>query len=52
MRNADLAEMATWIDGVKPDAADPTVVTMVDHDPIRLYRRFITVVLLTRAIAE
>ena len=52
MRNADLAEMATWIDGVKPDAADPTVVTMVDRDPIRLYRRFITVVLLTRGIAE
>lgn len=52
MRNADLAETATWIDGVSPDATDPTLVTMADQDPIRLYRRFITVVLLTRAIAE
>jgi D-amino peptidase len=52
MRNPDLAEMATWIEGAAADPADPTVVHLTDEDPIRLYRRFVTVVLLTRAIAE
>jgi D-amino peptidase len=51
-RNADLAEMATWITGVGPDRVDPTVVHLRGDDPIHLYRTFITVVLLTRAIAE
>ncbi|MFC1401418.1 MULTISPECIES: M55 family metallopeptidase [Streptacidiphilus] len=51
-RNPDLAEMATWITGVAQDRADPTVVHLDDHDPIRLYRTFVTVVLLTRGIAE
>jgi D-amino peptidase len=53
MRNPDLAEMACWIQGVEPDdAGDPCVVRMTDADPICLYRTFITVVLLTRGIAE
>ncbi len=53
MRNPDLAEMACWIHGVEPDAdGDPCVVRMTDDDPIRLYRTFITTVLLTRGIAE
>lgn len=52
MRNADLAEMATWVGGVEPDPADPVTVRITDDDPIRLYRTFITVVLLTRGIAE
>jgi D-amino peptidase len=52
MRNPDLAEMATWISGVEPDPADPVTVRMTDEDPIRLYRTFVTVVLLTRGIAE
>ena len=56
-RNPDLAEMATWISGVERggtvgDKDDPTLVRMTDDDPIRLYRRFVTVVLLTRGIAE
>jgi D-amino peptidase len=52
MRNPDLAEMATWIGGVEPDPDDPVTVTLTDSDPVRLYRTFITVVLLTRGIAE
>jgi D-amino peptidase len=49
-RNADLAETATWISGVR--AVGATVVEMSDDDPIRLFRRFLTTVLLTRDIAE
>jgi D-amino peptidase len=49
-RNADLAEMATWITGVR--RTDATGVRMTDDDPVRLFRTFITVVLLTRGIAE
>ncbi|WP_225846597.1 M55 family metallopeptidase [Streptomyces sp. HPF1205] len=52
MRNPDLAEMATWVGGVEQDPADPVAVTITDSDPIRLYRTFVTVVLLTRGIAE
>jgi D-amino peptidase len=57
-RNPDLAEMATWITGARrggaadSDRDDPTMVTLTDEDPIRLYRTFVTVVLLTRGIAE
>ncbi|MEU6172607.1 M55 family metallopeptidase [Streptantibioticus parmotrematis] len=49
-RNADLAEMATWIEGVVRN--DRLAVRMTDDDPVRLYRRFVTVVMLTRGIAE
>jgi D-amino peptidase len=49
-RNPDLAAMATWIEGV--DATGATTVTMTDTDPVRLFRRFICTVLLTRDIAE
>jgi D-amino peptidase len=49
-RNADLAEMATWIDGV--ERAGTTTVMVADEDPIRLFRTFVHVVLLTRDIAE
>jgi len=52
MRNPDLAEMATWISGVEPEPGDPLTVRMTDEDPVRLYRTFVTVVLLTRGIAE
>lgn len=52
MRNPDLAEMATWISGVEPVGGDPVTVRMTDDDPVRLYRTFVTVVLLTRGIAE
>ena len=49
-RNADLAEMATWITGVR--RTDAVGVRITDDDPVRLYRTFVTVVLLTRGIAE
>jgi D-amino peptidase len=52
MRNPDLAEMAGWISGVEQDPADPVTIRITDQDPIRLYRTFVTVVLLTRGIAE
>ena len=52
MRNPDLAEMATWLERVEADKQDPTVVHLTDADPIRLYRSFITLVMLTRGIAE
>jgi len=48
--NGDLAEMATRITGVTK--IDARTVTITDDDPIRLFRTFITVVLLTRAIVE
>jgi len=49
-RNADLAEMATWVEGVTRSGG--TEATITDDDPLGLFRRFITVVLLTRDIAE
>jgi D-amino peptidase len=50
MRNPDLAEMATWVHGV--ERTGDVLVTLTDDDPLRLYRRFVTTVLLTRGIAE
>ena len=52
LRNPDLAEMATWLERVEPDQTDPTVVHLKDDDFLRLYRTFITLVILTRGIAE
>jgi D-amino peptidase len=49
-RNADLAEMATWISGVSRSGT--VTVTVTDDDPIKLFRTFINTVLLTRDIAE
>jgi D-amino peptidase len=52
LRNPDLAEMATWLERVELDEQDPTVVRLTDANLIRLYRTFITLVMLTRGIAE
>ncbi len=49
-RNPDLAEMATWIEGVVRTGT--VTVAMTDEEPVRLYRRFVTTVLLTREISE
>jgi D-amino peptidase len=49
-RNADLAEMATWITGV--ERTGTVSVAMAGENPLRLFRTFVTVVLLTRGIAE
>lgn len=47
---ADMAEMATWIRGV--EHVDARTVSVTDDDPLRLYRTFVTAVILTRSIAE
>jgi D-amino peptidase len=47
---ADMAEMATWIGGV--ERTDVRSVRIEADEPLALYRRFVTVVTLTRTIAE
>ena len=47
---ADMADMATWIDGVERRA--PRTVVTEDDDTLRLYRRFVTLIALTRGLAE
>jgi D-amino peptidase len=49
-RNADLAEVATWLGGVR--RVDDTSVEITDDDPLRLFRTFVTAVLLTRSVPE
>jgi D-amino peptidase len=46
----DMAEMATWVQGVS--RVDARTVTVTEDDPVRLFRTFVTVVQLTRAIVE
>ena len=48
--NGDMAEMSTWVSGVK--RIDVKTVSITDDDPIRLYRTFVAVVALTRSIVE
>lgn len=48
--NGDFAEMATWLHGV--ERVDEKSVSMVDEDPLRLFRTFITAVSLTRSIVD
>jgi D-amino peptidase len=48
--NGDLAEMASWVKGV--ERVGPRTVRFTDDDPVRLFRTFITTVVLTRSIAE
>jgi D-amino peptidase len=47
---ADMAEMATWIGGV--ERTGDRVVMLTERDPLALYRRFVTVVALTRELVE
>lgn len=49
-QTGDLAEMATWVQGVQ--RVDARTVRVSDDDAVRLFRTFVTVVLLTRAIVE
>jgi D-amino peptidase len=49
-RNADLADMASWLHGV--ERVGRTAVAVTSDDPTRLYRTFIHAVLVTRDIAE
>jgi D-amino peptidase len=50
MRIADMAEMATWVGGVER-TGDRTI-AITDADPLALYRRFVTVVALTRDLGQ
>ena len=47
---SDMAEMATWVEGV--ERTDTRTVRLVSDEPLTLYRRFVTIVSLTRTIAE
>jgi D-amino peptidase len=47
---SDLAEMATWLRGV--ERTGTRAVQIVDDEPLRLYRTFVTLIALTRAIIE
>jgi D-amino peptidase len=46
----DMAEMATWIRGIERDAGRTVRVT--DDEPLRLYRKFVAVIALTRSLAS
>ena len=47
---ADMAEMATWVEGV--ERTDTRSTRLVLDDPLELYKRFCTVGILVRSIAE
>jgi len=47
---ADMAEMATWIVGV--ERRGPRLVALEDDDALALYKRFVTIIYLTRSLAE
>lgn len=49
-QNGDFAEMATWVTGV--ERLDARSVRVSGDDPIRLFRTFVTIVMLTRSIVE
>ena len=46
----DMAEQATWLRGV--ERVGSTSVRFADHDPLALYRTFMTLVYLTRSLVE
>jgi len=48
--NNDFADMAAWVPGNVKTATKKVAIT--DADPLALYRRFITTVILTRSIVE
>ena len=49
---ADMAEMAAWLHGVEPVAGQPRGITYTSDDPLGVFRTFVTMVMLTRAIVE
>lgn len=50
LRTTDIAEMATWVRGVERSGARQ--VAFEDGDPLRLFQKFVTIVALTRGLAE
>ena len=49
---ADMAEMATWLHGVELVADIPRTVTVTSSDTLAVFRTFVTMVMLTRALVE
>ncbi len=49
---ADMAEMAAWLPGVEIATGDSRAVRVVSSQPLAVYRTFVTMVLLTRALVE
>ena len=49
---ADMAEMAAWLRGVEPVTGHSRTVALGGDDPLQLFRTFVTMVYLTRAIVE
>ena len=49
---ADMAEMAAWLPGVEIATGDSRAVRFVSSQPLAVYRTFVTMVLLTRALVE
>lgn len=49
---ADMAEMAAWLHGVEPVAGQPRAITYTSDDALGVFRTFVTMVMLTRAIVE
>ena len=45
-----MAEMATWIGGV--ERTGDRSISLADDDPLALYRRFVAVIAITRALGE
>jgi D-amino peptidase len=49
---ADMAEMAAWLHGVELSSGDARTVRFVSNDPLEVFRTFVTMVMLTRALVE
>jgi D-amino peptidase len=49
-RTTDMAELAAGVPGV--DRPKPRASTLTDDDPLRLYRTFVTLIMLTRSVVE
>jgi D-amino peptidase len=49
---ADMAEMATWLQGVNLSRSDSRTVRFVHSKPLEIFRTFVTMVMLTRALVE
>ena len=49
---ADMAEMAAWLRGVEPVAGQPRTVRYAGDNFLDIFRTFVTMVMLTRAIVE
>jgi D-amino peptidase len=49
---ADMAEMAAWLQGVTLSGSDSRTVHFVNSKPLEVFRTFVTMVMLTRALVE